>query len=50
MEIKCQNYGAIPILNIENVYCYCKFPVDETDIMNLIFFKTYNCNTYVNKY
>jgi len=33
MEIKCQNCGAIQILNIKNVCCYCKFPVDETDIM-----------------
>jgi hypothetical protein len=50
MEIKCQNCGAIQILNIENVCCYCKFTVDETDIMKSYFFKTYNCNTYVNKY
>ena len=33
MEIKCTNSGAIQILNIENLCSYCKFPVDETNIM-----------------
>lgn len=33
MEIKCPNCGAIQILNIENVCCYCKYPIDEIDKM-----------------
>ena len=33
MQIQCPNCGAIQVLNKENVCCYCKFPVNETNII-----------------